>query len=151
MKHTPPPWFVNDLRASKLRELGWEGEYVDRILICSRSPAEVARTQDGSDCIIARISFDNRPEELGESNLADAEYIVKACNAYPKLVEQLSACLAVLESADMRGAMTMLHVHGMEWNGPAVDLDAVRTALERKPPAPTSDDRSVGRTDSEGP
>ena len=77
-EHTPGPWFVDDLRASRLRALGWVGPSIDKILICSCSPEEIARTEDGSDCIIARIAFDNRPEELGESNLADAKLIAAA-------------------------------------------------------------------------
>jgi hypothetical protein len=71
-------WHVNDLRAVKMRELGWTGPSIDTILIVNRSPAEIARAENGDACVVARISLENRPEELGEDHLADAHLIAAA-------------------------------------------------------------------------
>lgn len=71
---------------------------------------------------------------------ANAAYIVKACNAYPKLID----------------ALDNIFTQGLPFNSgwmmvPQVEWAAIFASIkdELKPPAPTSDDRSVGRTDSE--
>lgn len=96
---TPRPWFVNDLRASKMRELGWDGPLtVDVIHILDRPPSEIARTGDSYNSIIAKIVFDNRSEELTEGNLADAELIVTAVNAHADLMNAAQAAVYALKS-----------------------------------------------------
>jgi hypothetical protein len=113
LKATPGPWFVNDLRASKMRELGWKGPSVDKILIMDKSPSDVARSGDGDNCIIARIAFENRTEELNDGNLADAHLLAAA----PDLYQTLSNIVTLFESNIKRDA-------------PA-QLEAAREALSR--------------------
>lgn len=81
---TPGPWYVRDLTAKTMRELGWTGPSIDRILITNKTGPEIIR-DEGDDCVIARIQFDHRPEELGEGNLADARLIAAA----PELLKVL--------------------------------------------------------------
>jgi len=105
---TPRPWYVNDLRASKMRELGWTGPLsVDVIHIIDRSPSEIAKTGDGYNAIIARIKFENRTEELTEGNLADADLIVRAVNAFEPLVEALEMVRDADEDCKRDGLPTM--------------------------------------------
>lgn len=94
--HTP--WYVLDQRATTLRALGWTGPKQDAILISSKSPQEALASR-GDNCIIARISFDNRDEELGESNMADAVRIVTAVNSHDDLVKYLKLALGVIEKS----------------------------------------------------
>ena len=82
---TPGPWFVLDQRASTQRSQGFVIPGHDVILISSYAPSEINR--EHCDCIIARIDFSNRPEELGESNFADAKLIAAAPELYEQLVE----------------------------------------------------------------
>lgn len=79
---TPGPWFVFDQRESYMRSIGWPGPFNDAILISSLSPKDAVEAQ-GDNCIVARISFNNRAEKLGENNLADAHLIAAA----PDLLE----------------------------------------------------------------
>jgi len=81
---TPGPWFVFDQRESYMRSIGWPGPFNDAILISSLSPKDAVEAQ-GDNCIVARISFNNRAEKLGENNLADAHLIAAA----PDLLEAL--------------------------------------------------------------
>jgi len=76
------PWYVRDLRASEMRRMGWTGPSIDRILITNKTGPEIIR-DEGEDCIVARIQFDNRTEELGDDNLADALLMAAA----PDLLE----------------------------------------------------------------
>jgi hypothetical protein len=73
---TPGPWYVLDQRASTQRSQGFVIPGHDAILISSYAPNEIRRGH--CDCIIARIDFSNRPEELGESNFATARLIAAA-------------------------------------------------------------------------
>lgn len=75
--HTSAPWYVFDQRETYMRSLGWPGPFNDAILISAKSPREALEAA-GENSIVARISFDNRPEKLGESNLADARLIAAA-------------------------------------------------------------------------
>lgn len=87
-----------------------------------------------------------------EQDFVNAAYIVQACNAYPELVKALREAVDVLDSKALQGLYTLHMIHGGTWDGPVVDMLKLRKILadnEPKPPAPTSDDRSVGRTDSE--
>ena len=89
-KPTPGPWYVRDFRASEMRRLGWKGPSIDRILITNKTGAEILESA-GEDCVIARIQFDNRPDELTEGNFADASLIVRAVNCHADLVAALEA------------------------------------------------------------
>jgi hypothetical protein len=91
-KHTPGPWFVRDFRESYMRELGWTGPSIDRILITNKTGSEIVESA-GENCVVARIQFDNRTEPLGESNLADACLIAAA----PELLDGCKALLGLLE------------------------------------------------------
>lgn len=93
-KHTPGPWFVRDFRASEMKRLGWEGEFVDRILITNKDGAGISDCV-GKDCVIARITLDNRPfhELLGEGNLADARLMAAA----PDLLDAVNSLLGLLQ------------------------------------------------------
>lgn len=95
--HTP--WYVLDQRATTLRAQGWTGPKQDAILISNKSPQEVLECR-GDNCIIARISFDNRDEELGESNMADAVRIVTAVNSHDALLEALKGLMPTNLCAD---------------------------------------------------
>ena len=87
-KPTPGPWYVRDFRASEMRRLGWKGPSIDCILITNKTGAEILESA-GEDCVIARIQFDNRPDELTEGNFADASLIVRAVNCHADLVAAL--------------------------------------------------------------
>lgn len=73
------PWFVRDFRATTMKALGWDGEFVDRILITDRDGQGIIDCE-GENCIIARISFENRPDDelLTDGNLADARLMAAA-------------------------------------------------------------------------
>jgi hypothetical protein len=83
--HTPGPWHVLDFRASEMRRLGWVGPSIDRILITNMTAREVAAC-DGENSVIARIQFDNRPEELAEVSIADARLIAAAPDLYAAIL-----------------------------------------------------------------
>lgn len=89
-KDTAERWYVCDLRASEMRRLGWAGPYIDKILITNKEGREIHKG-DGRDCIVARIEFDNRPEELGNGNLSDARLIASA----PDLLEAVRCILGI--------------------------------------------------------
>jgi hypothetical protein len=84
------PWYVRDFRAAEMRRLGWTGPAIDRILITNKTGAEI-EASSGADSVIARIQFDNRPDELGDINIADAELIAAAKNHLPALLDALDA------------------------------------------------------------
>lgn len=88
--HTPGPWYVRDFRASEMRRLGWVGPSIDRILITNKTGTELIES-GGENAVIARIQFDNRPEELGEGSIADARLIAAA----PDL---LAACQGMIDA-----------------------------------------------------
>lgn len=91
--HTRGPWFVLDQRATTLRAQGWSGAPDhDVLLISNYAPADI--TPEHCDCIVARIEFTNREEELGEGNLADARLIAAA----PDLLEAAIGALGLIES-----------------------------------------------------
>ena len=103
-KPTPGPWYVRDFRASEMRRLGWKGPSIDRILITNKTGAEILESA-GENCVIARIQFDNRPDELTEGNFADASLIVRAVNCHADLVAALErARLHVRDLAYRLGA-----------------------------------------------
>ncbi len=77
-------WYVKDFRASTMRRLGWTGPSIDRILITSKDSAEIDASS-GANCIVARIQFDNRTDELTDQNLANAVLMAAA----PELFEAL--------------------------------------------------------------
>jgi hypothetical protein len=83
---TPGPWYVRDLRAAEMRRLGWTGPSIDRILITNKTGADIIR-DEGDNCVVARIQFDNRTEELRDGNLADAHMIAAAPELYGALLE----------------------------------------------------------------
>lgn len=56
LRHTPTPWHVIDLRESKMREMGWKGPSIDRILITNATGAKAMESESGS--VIARIQFE---------------------------------------------------------------------------------------------
>ena len=97
------PWYVNDLRASGLKKLGWDGEFIDRILITSKDTEEFL-VSGGKDSIVARISLDNRPdgELLNETHLADAYLMAAAPDMYEaleQLLDDMRDGLSVCEDA----------------------------------------------------
>ena len=77
-------WYVRDFRASTMRRLGWVGPSIDRILITNQTGPEM-EASSGENCVVARIQFDNRPEELTESNFEDALLMAAA----PALLQAL--------------------------------------------------------------
>lgn len=85
---TDGPWYVLDQRATTLRAQGWPGEIHDAILISSYAPAEIR--PDHCDCIVARITFSNRTEELGDSNMADARLIASSPTLYAALTDLIA-------------------------------------------------------------
>lgn len=106
-KHTPGPWYVLDFRATHLVDQGWICPAIDRILITNKQAKEIEACA-GADCVIARIQFDNRPEQLTEFNLADARLIAAA----PELLEALKG---------------VLHIADRETN----EFDAARAAIAK--------------------
>lgn len=86
------PWFVHDFRETHMRELGWTGPSIDRILITNKTPEEIVESS-GESCVVARIQFDNRRELLGDGNLADARLIAAA----PELYDATNALLGLVQ------------------------------------------------------
>jgi hypothetical protein len=81
-QHTAGPWSVIDLRATTMRALGWRGEQIDCLLISCKGD-----DLEGGNCVVARIAFDNRPEELGDGNFADACLIAAAPGLLASLIK----------------------------------------------------------------
>ena len=79
------PWFVRDMRAVELRRLGWTGPSIDQILITDQDGQGIIESQ-GQNCIIARIKFENRLDELDDGNLADAHLMAAAPDLYNVVV-----------------------------------------------------------------
>lgn len=75
------PWYVRDLTALTMQRLGWTGPSIDSILITDKTGPEIIR-DEGDNCVVARIQFEHRPEQLGESNLADAHLLAAAPELY---------------------------------------------------------------------
>lgn len=115
---TPGPWYVLDFRATRMRELGWVGPAVDRILITNKPGAELAACE-GVNSVIARIQFDNCSGELGEVSIADAHLIAAApdlfaaadaafdflggVNGASQIRDQLLAAISRAESTALSG------------------------------------------------
>jgi hypothetical protein len=95
---TPGPWYALDQRATTLREQGWTGEHHDAILISAYPPEDI--TPEHCDGIIARIAFANRPEELGDGNMADAHLIASAPELYEAGERVLRHLNARIDAAD---------------------------------------------------
>jgi hypothetical protein len=85
---TPGPWYIRDFRASEMQKLGWNGPSIDSILITNKTGPEI-EASSGADCVIARIQFDNRTEQLTEGNFADARLIAAAPDLYLWLEDAL--------------------------------------------------------------
>ncbi len=77
-KHTPVPWSVRDNENGTL-------------VINATEP-------DGSPCQPARINGNADDEVYGPVTRANAEFIVRACNAHDDLLE---ACKAIVHAANM--------------------------------------------------
>lgn len=84
MNYTPGPWYVLDFRASEMKNLGWTGPTIDRILITNKNIKE-CEASSGHNCVIARIQMDNRPDFLGEKDIMNAKLIA----ASPAMFEVL--------------------------------------------------------------
>lgn len=67
-----------------MRRLGWTGPSVDRILITSEDGQGIIDCE-GQNCVVARIQFDNRTEELTDGNMADATLMAAAPDLYAAL------------------------------------------------------------------
>lgn len=73
--HTDGPWFVSDLSAATMRDLGWPGEHIDTILILNREPRTV---NTDAACVLARIRNENNPVELTDEHRANARLMAAA-------------------------------------------------------------------------
>src|SRR5438128_2421637 len=82
---------------------------------------QFAKEEPGSACGLNGRSFDCSYEECHHPlDLADAAYIVQACNAFPKLVEALEAA----------NQMCLANGYGREWVQPKI---AEALALAKDP------------------
>lgn len=81
-------WHVHDYRATTMRRLGWTGPAIDRIVIATEDAAGI-EASSGANCIVARIQFDNRPEELTDKNYRDACLMAAAPDLYAALERML--------------------------------------------------------------
>lgn len=81
-------WYVHDYRASTMRRLGWVGPTIDRIVIATTDAAGIEACS-GANSIVARIQFDNRSDELTDSNMADAILIAAAPELYGALAQMV--------------------------------------------------------------
>jgi hypothetical protein len=95
---TTKRWYVNDIRATTMRSLGWEGPCLDQILILDKPPSE-AVADEGRNCVVARISYEGRSAELCDEHLADAHMLAAAPDLYEALAEFRSAHFAWLENS----------------------------------------------------
>ncbi|GEM_PF-1200464 len=139
---TPGPWFVRDFRASEMQRLGWIGPSIDRILIVNN-----ADPRDETGCVIARIQFDNRPERLGENNLADAQFIVEACNQHDELKRRTDIAEQLAEALDSIRQYGSDTLSGRADGGPNDrdwQRDAVREMTRRASAAITAWEASNG-------
>lgn len=139
-EHTPLPWATNKLTPHGDKEV-FSGDVL------------VAETF-GQD----HLGPDYQPSE--EEKIANAAYIVKACNAYPELVKALAdlrlTARVLLQNAEGCAA----NHYGNDFNefGPPGWLadnedrivNAERLLSTHQPPAPTSDD-FVGRSTNSEP
>lgn len=105
-------WYVHDYRASTMRKLGWVGPSIDRIVIATGNASDIEACS-GANSVVARIQFDNRHEELTDSNMADALLIAAAPELYDalaRIVDSVSSGTSgdVCQTSDFEDARAAL-------------------------------------------
>lgn len=110
--HEMQRWYVHDYRASTMRKLGWVGPSIDRIVIATGNASDIEACS-GANSVVARIQFDNRHEELTDSNMADALLIAAAPELYDalaRIVDSVSSGTSgdVCQTSDFEDARAAL-------------------------------------------
>jgi hypothetical protein len=113
-KFTPGPWYVNDLRATTMRKLGWKGPAADIIHILDRTPAESVKAE-GRGCVIARISYEGMAAELQDEHMHDAHLIAAAPCLYEALrtIRDLNAMAAMSGYTDAAATTALYEANAL--------------------------------------
>ncbi len=69
--------------------------------------------------------------DMAKGKMTESERVEAAKARVKELSQWLEKAIRVIDSAEVKGVMTIAHIHGMPYSGPIFDVDGARAALKQ--------------------